>query len=78
MRLAACVEPQEVLRPAPISALCQPQADAEPKIHVEVDLSENVYTFDDKMWSTLKGKSKKVIEAGEEIRQQMALEFYVN
>lgn len=29
MRLAACVEPQEVLRPAPISALCQPQADAE-------------------------------------------------
>jgi hypothetical protein len=29
MRLAACVEPQEVLRPAPISALCQPQTDAE-------------------------------------------------
>ena len=29
MRLAACVEPQEVLRPAPISALCQPQQDAE-------------------------------------------------
>lgn len=29
MRLAACVEPQEVLRPAPISALCHPQADAE-------------------------------------------------
>lgn len=29
MRLAACVEPQEVLRPAPISALCHPQSDAE-------------------------------------------------
>lgn len=29
MRLAACVEPQEVLRPAPISALCHPQQDAE-------------------------------------------------
>ena len=29
MRLAACVEPQEVLRPAPISALCHPQNDAE-------------------------------------------------
>lgn len=29
MRLAACVEPQEVLRPAPLSALCQPQPDAE-------------------------------------------------
>lgn len=24
MRLAACVEPQEVLRPAPLSALCHP------------------------------------------------------
>lgn len=29
MRLAACVEPQEVLRPAPLSALCQPQQDAQ-------------------------------------------------
>ena len=29
MRLAACVEPQEVLRPAPLSALCHPQPDAE-------------------------------------------------
>lgn len=29
MRLAACVEPQEVLRPAPLSALCQPRQDAE-------------------------------------------------
>lgn len=29
MRLAACVEPQEVLRPAPVSALCHPQPNAE-------------------------------------------------
>lgn len=29
MRLAACVEPQEVLRPAPLSALCHPRQDAE-------------------------------------------------
>lgn len=29
MRLAACVEPQEVLRPAPLSALCHPEQGGE-------------------------------------------------